>query len=442
MRCTLSKLFASVGAIVCGGPTSMLKDLDKISAVNFLSSYKCHVRGSYYSLAHLVINKVTPERINVELLGSLDICQQHSQKLTIKHKSVSQRQCCVEECSKAGEADKNKQIRRVSFEVSENAFLSSGLHILVGSTLCCGHRKSINKDTNNTQSTGNSAETLYQPTSTSALSNLATETLSLPPSSSTLSDLAAETLSQPTSSSTLSNQAAETLSQLTSSSTLSNLAAETLSKPTSSSALSSQAAGTLSQPTSSSSLCSQAAGTLSQPTSSSTLSSQAAWTMSLSQPTSFSVSSQAAGTLSHPNSSSSQASPSSTLSQVAVCVSLSEPIRDQHETISKQPSGTNHHGTELQDPTATGKRKSFVAALEKLPKLVRLDSESSSLNSSSQQLMQSQGSTFSSTSEADEETQLKQFNSVISCLTQLDPVLDKPYLAPLDLQVQTRTLQR
>merc|ERR1719318_1964317 len=110
MKCTFSKLFAlSVGAIVCGGPIAMVKELGQISAVDFLSSYKCHVRGSNYSLAHLLLNKVTPEKINVDLLGSLDICQDHSQKLTIKHKSVSQRQCCVVDCSKLGEADKNRQ---------------------------------------------------------------------------------------------------------------------------------------------------------------------------------------------------------------------------------------------------------------------------------------------------------------------------------------------
>ena len=137
MTCTLSQLFAlSVGVIVCGSPTSSMKDLDKLSAVNFLVANRCHVKGSNYSIAQLVMNKLTPVLIDLEVLANLNICKNHIQNLTQLHKSVRQKQCSLATCSKPGE-------RRVSFEQSCSAYLSQGWHILVGSSLCCSHRKLV-----------------------------------------------------------------------------------------------------------------------------------------------------------------------------------------------------------------------------------------------------------------------------------------------------------
>ena len=137
MSCTLSQLFAlSVGGIVCGGPNSKLMDLDKISAVNFLVANRCYVKGSNYSMAQLVLNKLTPVQVKIELVANLDVCQNHILNLTHKHKSARQKQCGIDTCSKPGE-------RRVSFEQSCSAFLSQGWHILVGSSLCWSHRKLV-----------------------------------------------------------------------------------------------------------------------------------------------------------------------------------------------------------------------------------------------------------------------------------------------------------
>ena len=91
------------------------------------------------------------------------------------------------------------------------------------------------------------------------------------------------------------------------------------------------------------------------------------------------------------------------------------------------------------------KRKSFSLALERIPKLARNDSLVDSEDGSpanSQQLLMSQGSNFSVSSEAETEKRLEKFNEVISCITMLDPVLGSAISSPIDLHVQARTLQR
>ena len=89
------------------------------------------------------------------------------------------------------------------------------------------------------------------------------------------------------------------------------------------------------------------------------------------------------------------------------------------------------------------KRKCLTDPQDKPPKLARqsstLSSESST-PSKSQQL--SQGSTFSTSSDAEALRRLDNFGIMMSCLDSLDPELASSILAPFDLLVKDRTLKR
>ena len=143
MKCTLFRLYPLViGISVCGGESVTIKELSKISAINFLDSLKCYKKGTNYSMAEVILNKLTPEQqINLGKISDLDICESHKNYLTKYHKSVRQKTCAVETCNSLGESDKS----RISFEMSFAAYQRLGLHITVGSTVCSGHRKQINK---------------------------------------------------------------------------------------------------------------------------------------------------------------------------------------------------------------------------------------------------------------------------------------------------------
>ena len=141
MKCTVFKLFSlCLGTSVCGGTSTTLRNLHQISAVNFLSNKLCHKKGTEYSLAQLILNKVTPEHIQVDKLSEVDICENHNSHLTHQHYSVKQKTCGVKDCKFVGEKDR----KRVTFEVSDLAYENCGFHILVGAPLCQDHRKKIN----------------------------------------------------------------------------------------------------------------------------------------------------------------------------------------------------------------------------------------------------------------------------------------------------------
>ena len=96
--------------------------------------------GTDYSIGQLILNKVTPEIVNLNNLCELDICENHKQFLSRKHKSLRQKMCAFESCDKLGET-----VKRVTFEVATAAYTDSGLHIHVGSSICSSHRKSLSK---------------------------------------------------------------------------------------------------------------------------------------------------------------------------------------------------------------------------------------------------------------------------------------------------------
>ena len=60
----------------------------------------------------------------------------------------------------------------------------------------------------------------------------------------------------------------------------------------------------------------------------------------------------------------------------------------------------------------------------------------------SQDLLFSQGSTYSVSSEAGEERRLNIFHELVSFIGKLDPELTSSFSSPLDLQVQATTLKR
>ena len=275
----LYALSSQLGTVVCGGPLVKLRELHEISAVKFLTDNKCMKKGNY-SMAQVILNKMTPEEVNMDQLLEVDICENHQKILTNQHKTLRQKTCSVENCGKKGELDK----LRVTFEMSLSAYQRLGVHIQVGSTVCSAHRKIIN-------SWPEHQNPIIGTITTTQLANSFVPEVSLTTYNTTTTP----------------------------------------------------------------------------------------------------------------------------------------------DTSSLLPCSNNQH-------TSNQKRKSFYEALEKLPKIAKSYSESSSQNNS--QPLISQGSTYSISSEAEEDNRLVQFNQLVSCLTKLDPVVGSAISAPLDLDVQERTLQR
>ena len=138
MKCTILKLFVStLGSTVCGGQLSTLGALP--SAADYLGSHNCLIKGTNHSLAELVMNRIVPDRIDLEKIKDLDICDDHKRALTNRHKSTRQVKCSYPGCIKSGR--KNKA--RISFEVSALLFDKCGVHIPVGYTLCHDHHNLV-----------------------------------------------------------------------------------------------------------------------------------------------------------------------------------------------------------------------------------------------------------------------------------------------------------
>ena len=56
-----------------------INTLSKVSAVNLLISFKCHKKGTNYSIAELILNKLTPLAVDLEKISELDIFVQHTE---------------------------------------------------------------------------------------------------------------------------------------------------------------------------------------------------------------------------------------------------------------------------------------------------------------------------------------------------------------------------
>ena len=133
--CTFMKLFLSkTGQVKCTGTLSTLEDLD-VSACLFLKSNKFS-SDSEHSFTELILNKITPEYVDLAKISKVDICEDHKKSMTVLHKSVRQKGCAVSLCKLMGEPN-----RRCTFETSLNIFVSTAEHVPAGSALCSSHRK-------------------------------------------------------------------------------------------------------------------------------------------------------------------------------------------------------------------------------------------------------------------------------------------------------------
>ena len=85
--CTFYKLFASsIGGYKCEGQVLRLKDLDE-SAHSFLKDHNIlSDDGQAVTIADIIVNKVTPFKIDVTQICHIEICENHRKCLTVKHK--------------------------------------------------------------------------------------------------------------------------------------------------------------------------------------------------------------------------------------------------------------------------------------------------------------------------------------------------------------------
>ena len=141
MICTFSRLFPlQISDVTCGGDFVTIEDLHQVNCEETLKSLSCNGVNSHFTIANLILNKVTPDQlIQVEKLYSIDICSNHRKVLTLKHKSARQKSCGVKNCNKQGE----KGRLRATFEDSKIIYDNHGFHVLVGSALCSVHRKLV-----------------------------------------------------------------------------------------------------------------------------------------------------------------------------------------------------------------------------------------------------------------------------------------------------------
>jgi hypothetical protein len=138
MKCTMFQLFPFyMGTVACEGPSSKLSDLNASSAGELLRKFNCPIKGSEVSIAQLILNKVSPEYVDIEKVRDVEICENHKNRMTHKHKSLRQKMCAVENCTRLGESGRP----RVTLEMCQACYNVYGLLVPIGSTLCPSHRK-------------------------------------------------------------------------------------------------------------------------------------------------------------------------------------------------------------------------------------------------------------------------------------------------------------
>ena len=139
MKCIMLKLFQSLlGTTLCGGQTCTLGGLNTSARV-YLSQHNCLRKDTDYTNAELIMNRLIPDRIEIDKISDVDICDNHKRNLTVLHKSTRQKHCAFSECKKPGRINKP----RVDFELSALLYERTGLHIPVGSVLCYEHRNLV-----------------------------------------------------------------------------------------------------------------------------------------------------------------------------------------------------------------------------------------------------------------------------------------------------------
>ena len=136
--CTLYKLFLHKSEETeCGGSVSTLGDLS-FCDTKFLRKYNIPEEVSENAtVVNIILNKLTPEKVELSKISKVDICETHLNKLAYNHNSLRQKQCPIEKCFKKGEVKRP----RVSFQVATDIYNTTKQHVLVGTTLCTDHRK-------------------------------------------------------------------------------------------------------------------------------------------------------------------------------------------------------------------------------------------------------------------------------------------------------------
>ena len=426
MKCTMFQLFPlPMGAgVICEGPLLKLSDLFKTSAVDLLRKFNCNLKGVKFSIAQLILNKVTPEIVDFEKTGEIDICEHHKNLMTHKHKSLRQKTCAIVNCNRLGDTDRH----RVTLEVSESVYKVSGFHVLVGSVLCARHRKDISSNLVIGEPPQPSVSSPVIPSvSTCIVQDVskAVPTCSVQQVSPVVTSATQAVLSVST------NTGGYMYSgKVASAPTIAVPTASISSFPIISTALGCSSPTLSSCYTSTLTVCSTSPSCTVCPLS------QCSTTPFATACTLQSVSSYSAPTISTKPIASSFTVPNvTTLTTTTASAYMVPSVTSCAVSTVLVPI--------LSTSTVGGvstKRSSYWEALERFPKVSRSDSETSSLSNSQQML--SQGSTFSTTSEAEAEARIEQFNKLVSSLAMLDPALGESLSQPLDLCVKERTLQR
>ena len=136
----------------CGGASTTLGSLHKITAATILGSKSFNKEGPEFSVAELICNKLTPENLNFDKLAEIDVCENHKSNMSDNHKSLRQVNCGVKDCKSKTAEDR----KRVTVEVSSAAFQNFGFHIIVGSPLCTIHRKTLKHSSTDANTTDKS----------------------------------------------------------------------------------------------------------------------------------------------------------------------------------------------------------------------------------------------------------------------------------------------
>ena len=424
MKCTMFQLFPFyMGAVACEGPSSKLSDLNASSAGELLRKFNCPIKGSEVSIAQLILNKVSPEYVDIEKVRDVEICENHKNRMTHKHKSLRQKMCAVENCTRLGESGRP----RVTLEMCQACYNVYGLLVPIGSTLCPSHRKD--------------ASSVGKVSTCTKVSTPTVSTVSITTVNTATVDMVSSTSSQkvPVVSVVSTHSLLESLSPVVTTDstdrviTSSNPKVSTASNPKLSSIPTNKALTTSPHLVSSDST-----HAIPRTQSSSTASdyvSRVSTTPALAHVITT--------TSTNPVTESSNYPVTNTSTQIVSTTSITTRTRASTKTVSATRLNTSVHSElylSLPQRDNVPKRKCFSEALERLPKFSRTDSDTDSIGNSQPQL--SQGSTFSTTSEVETETQRAQFNQLVACIALVDPVLAHSLSEPFSLGVQDRTLER
>ena len=124
-----------------------MKDFN-VSAKSFLAKHNVAVQIDA-TILEIIVNKITPQKVDVSKLNDVDICDGHRKMLTYQHKSLRHKVCSVSDCDKLGEQKR----KRISLETSQIIYKITSQIIPAGSILCVQHRKKFNSNTQTMEET-------------------------------------------------------------------------------------------------------------------------------------------------------------------------------------------------------------------------------------------------------------------------------------------------